>query len=203
MSEYKHTFRSLRSHWYICFWWSYRANRPYTWMPATAITCFVCHCFDITPNTIIWQNQYDSLTINGGRNFKRTYARGLRATPSAVILAVSPGRAHQDKRRVAGEGDRGEVGESSVLSLPLGWHSWVSTENSCKDQGERNRSNVRQSINHVVFEFSIFGGGGDKMPYRAYCPPYTLWQVHVRDKSVTLTEALGFLSTPVARALAC
>lgn len=69
-----------------------------------------------------------------------TNARGLCATPRAIILTVSPGRAHQDKRRVAGEGDRGEIGESSVLSPPLGWHPWIPTENSCIDKDTRGKT---------------------------------------------------------------
>lgn len=68
--------------------------------------------------------------INGGR--KRTYARGLRATPGAIILAISPGGAHQDEGRVAGERDGRQVGEASVLPPALSRHPGVSTEHSCK-----------------------------------------------------------------------
>lgn len=67
---------------------------------------------------------------NVGTNEQLTYARGLRATPGAVVLTVPPGGAHQDEGRVAGEGDGGEVGEASVLPPPLGWHPRVSTEHS-------------------------------------------------------------------------
>lgn len=63
-----------------------------------------------------------------------TYARRLRATPGAIILAVSPGWADQDERRVAEEGDGGEIGETAVLPSPLCWHSRVSTKNSYKDE---------------------------------------------------------------------
>ncbi len=66
---------------------------------------------------------------------KLTYAGGLRATPGAIVLTISPGGSHQDEGRVAGEGDRGEIGESSVLPPPLRWHPWVSAEHSCKDEG--------------------------------------------------------------------
>lgn len=62
-----------------------------------------------------------------------TYTRWLCATPNAIILAIPPGRAHKDVRSVAEEGDRGEVGESPVLSPPLGWYAWISTKNGYKD----------------------------------------------------------------------
>lgn len=64
-----------------------------------------------------------------------TYARWLSATPCAIILTISSCRTHQDERRVAGEGDGGEIGESSVFPPSLGWHSWISTEHSCVDEG--------------------------------------------------------------------
>lgn len=66
-----------------------------------------------------------------------TYTRWLCTTPEAIILAIPPGRAHKDVRSIAEEGDRGEVGESPILSPSLGWYAWISTKNGYKDEEKR------------------------------------------------------------------
>lgn len=57
-----------------------------------------------------------------------TDAGGLRSAPCAIVLTISPHRADQNKRRVAGEGDRGQEGEASVLPPALAWYSWIPAE---------------------------------------------------------------------------
>lgn len=105
-----------------------------------------------------------------------TYARRLRAAPDAVILAIPPGGAHQDVRREAEEGDGGEVGESPVLSPPLDWNARISTKHGCKDKEKREGAGVT----YLLFIHNLSGHPG----------------------MTQLTEALGFLSAPVAVALA-
>lgn len=70
------------------------------------------------------------MTNMKGKTNPYTYTRWLRATPDAIILAIPPGRAHKDIRSIAEEGDRGEVGESPVLSPPLSRYAWIPTKNS-------------------------------------------------------------------------
>lgn len=79
------------------------------------------------------------MTIVEKKNL-HTDTRWLCTTPDAVILAIPPGRAHEDVRSVAEEGDGGEVGESPVLSPPLGWNAWIATKNGCRDEEKRGKT---------------------------------------------------------------
>lgn len=99
------------------------------------------------------------------------------ATPGAIILAIPPGGAHKDVRRVAEERDRGKVGESPVFSSSLGWYSGISTKYGCVDEEKKGK-------NEVTYLLFIHN-----------------WNGH--PSMTQLTEALGFLSAPVTAALAC
>lgn len=57
-----------------------------------------------------------------------TYAAGLCAAPRPIRLAKPPRGAHQHQGSVAGEGHRGPVGETTVLSPPSRWDPGVSAE---------------------------------------------------------------------------
>lgn len=106
-----------------------------------------------------------------------TYTRWLRATPGAIILAIPPGGAHKDIRRVAEEGDRGKVGESPIFSSSLGWYSRISAKYGCVDEEKKGENEVT----YLPFIHNLNG----------------------HSSMTQLTEALGFLSAPVPTALAC
>lgn len=66
-----------------------------------------------------------------------TDAGGLRSAPGAVVLTISPHRADQNERRVAGEGDGGQEGEASVLPPALARYPWIPAEHGWRDADAR------------------------------------------------------------------
>lgn len=72
-----------------------------------------------------------------GCTLQLTDAGGLCSAPGAVVLTISPHRADQNEWRVAGEGDRGQEGETSVLPPALARYPWIPAEHGCKDTEAR------------------------------------------------------------------
>lgn len=72
-----------------------------------------------------------------GCTLQLTDAGGLCSAPGAVVLTISPHRADQNERRVAGEGDRGQEGETSVLPPALARYPRIPAEHGCKDTEAR------------------------------------------------------------------
>lgn len=93
-----------------------------------------------------------------GGTFQLTNAGGLCSTPGAVVLTISPHRADQNERRVAGEGDRGQEGEASVLPPALARYPWIPAEHGWKDTEARKMQDIQPDtpcLYDIPWRFSI------------------------------------------------